>query len=61
MFNLAAAFKHQNLQKGDSGISDHFEKLLGTDLNVGNHKSVVGVYNYLVKNLSKDKDELLDI
>ena len=60
-FKRIKVFKHQNFQKGDSGISDHFEKLLGTDLNVGNHKSVVGVYNYLVKNLSKDKDELLDI
>ena len=60
-FKRIKVFKHQNFQKGDSGISDHFEKLLGTDLNVGNHKSVVGVYNYLVKNLSKDKDEFLDI
>jgi hypothetical protein len=30
-------------------------------LNVGKHKSVVGIYNYLVKNLSKENDELLDI
>jgi asparagine synthetase B (glutamine-hydrolysing) len=60
-FKRIRVFKHMNFQKGDSGISEHFERLLATDLNVGNHKSVVGIYNYLVKNLSKEKDELLDI
>lgn len=54
-------FKHQNFQLGDSGISEHFEKLLDTDLNVNKHKSVVGIYNYLVKNLSKEQYEILDI
>jgi len=60
-FKRIRVFKHTNFQKGDSGISEHFEKLLTTDLNVGRHKSVVGIYNYLVKNLAKEKDELLDI
>ena len=60
-FKRIKIFKHTNFQKGDSGISEHFEKLLHTDLNVGKHKSVVGIYNYLVKNLSKENDELLDI
>jgi len=54
-------FQHQNLQKGDSGISEHFEKLLDTELNIKKHKSVVGIYNYLVKNLSENKNEIMDV
>lgn len=39
---------HISYQKGDSGISDHFANLLlNSDLNVGNWRSVVGVYNML--------------
>lgn len=36
---------HTNLHLGDSGISSHFEKLLKTDWNLYNYKSVVGIYN----------------
>lgn len=39
---------HQSFQKGDSGISDHFEKLLiDSDWNTRNLKSVKGIYNDL--------------
>jgi asparagine synthetase B (glutamine-hydrolysing) len=36
-------FEHTNFQKGDSGISEHFEKLLDTNWKVG--KGVVSIYN----------------
>ena len=42
---------HTNLQKGDSGISDVFEKLLKTELNNKNYKSVVGIYNQIRRDL----------
>lgn len=38
---------HINLQLGDSGIAQHFYKLLDTDLNPGNIKSPVAIYNRL--------------
>lgn len=38
-------YKHQSYQLGDSGISDHFKKLLKTELNTNNFKSVVSIYN----------------
>lgn len=60
-FSRIKIFQHQNLQKGDSGISEHFEKLLHTELNIKNYKSVVGVYNYLVKNLTENKNEIMDV
>lgn len=40
---------HVNLQLGDSGISAHFERLLGTVLNRRGYRSVVGVYNALAR------------
>lgn len=39
--------KHTNLQLGDSGIADHFQKLVHSPLNVEGHRSVVGIYNAL--------------
>ena len=36
---------HMNLQLGDSRIAAHFERLLQTDYNAHNGKSVVGIYN----------------
>lgn len=37
---------HQNFQKGDSGISEHFSRtLLSSDWNTRKLKSVVGIYN----------------
>lgn len=38
-------YPHTNFQLGDSGISKHFEKLLYTNWNVKNYKSMVGIYN----------------
>jgi len=44
-FKKVKQFKHTNLQLGDSGISDHFLKLLRSDWNINNWKSPVGIYN----------------
>jgi asparagine synthetase B (glutamine-hydrolysing) len=38
---------HTNLQLGDSGISQHFAKLLDSSWNRRGHRSVVGIYNAL--------------
>lgn len=49
-FEDVRIYNHQPFQLGDSGIRDHFENLLTTDLNVGGYKSVKGIYNELVRN-----------
>lgn len=41
--------KHSNLQLGDSGISEHFDKLLKTDWNIYNYMSVTGIFNLVNK------------
>lgn len=41
--------KHSNLQLGDSGISEHFDKLLNTDWNTHNYKSVTGIFNSVTR------------
>tara|TARA_R110000737_G_scaffold15551_1_gene32191 strand:+ start:972 stop:1814 length:843 start_codon:yes stop_codon:yes gene_type:complete len=46
-FDKVKVYKHTNLQKGDSGISDHFEKLLDTTLNTNKFKSVISIFNRL--------------
>lgn len=43
--NLPSKLNSQNLQTGDSGISDLFSKLLYTDWNIRNYKSVTGIFN----------------
>lgn len=50
-FENCKVYNHQPFQLGDSGITEHFEKLLDTDLNTGGYKSVVGVYNSLKREL----------
>lgn len=50
-FKRIKIFPHTNYQLGDSGIAKHFEKLVDTELNFNNHKSVVGIYNNLVKTI----------
>lgn len=44
-FSLGKLKQHSNLHLGDSGISEHFEKLLTTDMNKHNYVSVTGIYN----------------
>ena len=39
-------------QVGDSGIAQHFESLLDTRLNDKGYKSVVGIYNNIVKQVN---------
>jgi len=41
--------KNQPLQLGDSRIAKTYEQLLTSDLNTGNWKSVVGIYNSIAK------------
>ena len=60
-FSRIKIFSPQNLQCGDSGISKHFEKLLNTELNIKKHKSVVGIYNHLVKSLLGNENGIMDI
>jgi asparagine synthetase B (glutamine-hydrolysing) len=50
-FKAIRVFKHQDFQKGDSGISDLFHELVESEYNTGNHKSVVGIFNRLIKEL----------
>lgn len=52
-FERCKVTQHTNLQLGDSGIAKHFEKLLETDLNTRNYKSVIGVYNELARKYLK--------
>lgn len=42
-------YKHTSFQKGDSGISIMFTKLLTSEWNINNWKSVTGIYNAVVK------------
>lgn len=44
-FDYEHVHLHTNFQLGDSGINEHFEKLLLTDWNNKNYKSVVGIFN----------------
>lgn len=44
-FEIGKFKKHLNLHLGDSGISEHFDKLLQTDWNIHNYKSVTGIFN----------------
>lgn len=46
-FSTIRVRPHTNLQLGDSGISEHFLKLLDTDLNPGGARSPVAIYNRL--------------
>ena len=44
-FEKYKVYPHTNFQLGDSGISSHFEKLLTTEWNTRDYKSVVGIFN----------------
>jgi len=44
---------HINLQLGDSGIAQHFFKLLKTNWNKRNYKSPVGIYNLITSGVIK--------
>jgi len=46
-FDKIRVYPHQNFQKGDSGISEHFTKLLSTELNTNNFRSVTSIFNRL--------------
>lgn len=44
---MTKVYNHTNFQLGDSGISEHFNRLLDTDLNTHNYTSVVGIFNMI--------------
>lgn len=44
-FEYPTMHLHTNFQLGDSGISEHFNKLLNTDWNIHNYKSIIGILN----------------
>ena len=44
---MSKLYNHTNFQLGDSGISEHFNKLLKTDWNIYNYTSVVGIFNMI--------------
>ncbi len=48
-FDSVKIFRHTNLQLGDSGIANHFTKLLDTGWNSRGWKSPVGIYNAVAK------------
>tara|TARA_R110002126_G_C10394699_1_gene495349 strand:+ start:133 stop:987 length:855 start_codon:yes stop_codon:yes gene_type:complete len=45
------AKKNQPFQLGDTNIAKSYEQLLKTDLNVGNWKAVIGIYNAIAKGI----------
>ena len=45
LFDAYRVYPHQNFQQGDSGIAELFDKLLDTDWNLHNYKSVTGIFN----------------
>ena len=53
-FATMKVHNHTNLQLGDSGIAEHFETLLDTSLNDKGYKSVVGIYNKIVKQVNEN-------
>lgn len=57
-FASMRVYNHTNLQLGDSGIAQHFEKLLHTRLNDKGWKSVVGIYNKIIKQIDKNDTQI---
>ena len=55
---LPVKLKSSNLQLG-SGISEFFDKLLDTDWNINNYKSVVGIFNQVNKGTYNGKRKLV--
>jgi asparagine synthetase B (glutamine-hydrolysing) len=48
-FDQIAVYPHSNFQLGDSGIAEHFTKLLHTDWNKGKGKTVISIYNAIAR------------
>jgi asparagine synthetase B (glutamine-hydrolysing) len=54
-FTKVKLFRHQNFQKGDSGISTAFMQLVHTDLNKGNFKTPKGIYNDIIDEVNSQQ------
>ena len=57
-FATMKVHNHTNFQLGDSGIAEHFKTLLDTRLNDKGYKSVVGIYNKIVKQVNKNDTQV---
>lgn len=53
-FNEIKIRKHTNFQLGDSGISEVFKQIITHDINKWGYKSVVGIYNQIIKEVRND-------
>lgn len=58
-FSVGKLKTHSNLHLGDSGIAKHFDKLLYTDWNLYNYKSVTGIFNSVNRGELSDKRKLI--
>lgn len=57
-FATMKVYNHTNLQLGDSGIAEHFQTLLNTRLNNKGYKSVVGIYNKIIKQVNSNGTQI---
>lgn len=51
-----SVYTNKPMQKGDSLISEHFEKLLATSLNTKNYKNTIGIYNDQLRKFRSELD-----
>lgn len=51
--------KHTNLHLGDSGIAELFDKLLTRDINRKHYKSIVGIFNDIVRSQENESWKLI--
>ena len=48
-FSQVSIHHHTNFQLGDSGIAEHFSKLMDTCWNIGKGKTVISIYNAIAR------------
>jgi hypothetical protein len=48
-YTKVKVFPHSNFQLGDSGIAEHFAKLMETSWNTGRGKTVMSLYNAIAR------------
>lgn len=55
-FTKIKVFPHTNFQKGNSKISTTFAELVNTDINKKKHKTQVGIFNDIVREVVNEKN-----
>ncbi len=56
LFDRVRVYTHTSFQLGDSGIQEHFQRLLTTEMNPGGrYKSTRGVFNSVIANCESSK------